>query len=180
MKYKNKQQEYWASPYDEPNSPIAYSKHNKRSEYLLSVLPLYVKNTESILEIGCNIGRNLNALFENGYTNLTGIDINAEALKQSKKVYPNLDVNLINQTIENWVSEKDKFDCIFSMAVMVHIPYESDWVFKKISKKAKKTLITIEDEKMLHGSTSQGTIKMYLQNTDGRRYFQKFLTAQMH
>lgn len=146
MEYKNKQQEYWASPYDEPNFPIAYSKHNKRSQYLLSVLPKYVKNNESILEIGCNIGRNLNALYNNGYTNLSGIDINTEALQKSKHVYPKLKANLFNKTVEEWVLENRKYDCIYTMAVMVHLPYESDWVFRRISKKAKKTLITIEDE----------------------------------
>jgi 2-polyprenyl-3-methyl-5-hydroxy-6-metoxy-1,4-benzoquinol methylase len=147
IKYKNKQQEYWANPFDEPNSPIAYSKHNKRSDYLLSVLPKYVKPQEIVLEIGCNIGRNLNALFTQGYTNLTGIDINEDALNKSQQVYPGLKAKLINTTVEDWSLEDDKYDCIYSMAVMIHLPYESDWIFEKISGKARKTLITIEDEK---------------------------------
>ena len=146
MEYKNKQQEYWADPYDEPNSPIEYSKHKRRSDYLLSVLPKYVKKKESILEIGCNIGRNLNALSEEGYLNLTGIDINTKALKQSKEVSPTLKAKLINNSIENWVEDKKKYDCVYTMAVMIHLPYESDWVFKEIAKKARRILITIEDE----------------------------------
>lgn len=146
MEYKNKQQEYWADPYDEHNSPIEYSKHTKRSEYLLSVLPRYVGKKESILEIGCNIGRNLNALSEAGYPNLTGIDINTKALKQSKKIYPHLKATLINNSMEDWVTDKKRYDCVYTMAVMIHLPYESDWVFKEIARKAKHTLITIEDE----------------------------------
>ena len=146
MEYKNKQQEYWADPDDEPNFPIEYSKHTRRSDYLLSVITKYIDKKETILEIGCNIGRNLNALYKEGYSGLTGIDINTKALKQSKQIYPNLKATLINDSIENWAKDKKRYDCVYTMAVMIHLPYESNWVFKEIAKKAKHALITIEDE----------------------------------
>lgn len=147
MKYINEQQKYWANPYDEQNYPIAYSKYTKRSEYLLSVFSKYIDNTSTILELGCNVGRNLNALLNAGYTKISGVDINKNALRECKRIYPKMNAQLINSTIEKWALGDDKYDCIFSMAVMIHIPYESDWIFKKISKRAKKFLITIEDEK---------------------------------
>lgn len=146
METRNKVQKYWQNPPDKENSPEAYAKHTERSDYLLSLMGKYVGKQDSILEIGCNVGRNLNALFNSGYKNLTGVEISKRAIEESRRQYPHLEVTLRNSSVEDWVKEKDEYDCIFSMAVMVHLPYESDWVLKEISKKTRKVLITIEDE----------------------------------
>ncbi|MCY1523743.1 hypothetical protein D9M68_586490 [compost metagenome] len=39
-----------------------------------------------------------------------------------------------------------RYDVIFSMAVMIHLPPESDWIFKEIARKAKKKIILFEGE----------------------------------
>ncbi|ABF71280.1 p028 [Rhizobium phage 16-3] len=41
---------------------------------------------------------------------------------------------------------KTRHDVIFTMAVLVHLPPESEWVFKEIAKKAKKKIIVFESE----------------------------------
>jgi len=146
MKRRDKVQRYWQNPSDKENSPEAYSRHTERSDYLLSLMSKYVGKQDSILEIGCNVGRNLNTLFNSGFKNLTGVEISKEAVEESRRQYPHLEVPLVNSSVEDWVEEGEEFDCIFSMAVMIHLPYESDWVLEEISKKARKVLITIEDE----------------------------------
>jgi 2-polyprenyl-3-methyl-5-hydroxy-6-metoxy-1,4-benzoquinol methylase len=146
MEYINEQQEYWANPNDKPNAPTEYAKHKERSDYLMSILPKYVDRQDSILEIGCNVGRNLNALWESGYKKLSGLDINSNALLESERQYPDMNAHLINNSIEKWVLGSKKYDCIFSMAVMIHLPKSSDFVFSLIQNRAVKTIVTVEDE----------------------------------
>jgi 2-polyprenyl-3-methyl-5-hydroxy-6-metoxy-1,4-benzoquinol methylase len=146
MKLKNKYQKYWSDPTDEANSPVAYSEHTERSDYLLPIIEKYVGKGDSILELGCNVGRNLNALGKAGYKKLSGVEISTKAVAECKKTYPDLEADIVNSSIEDWVKGEGEYDCIFSMAVMIHLPFESDWVFKRISDKARKVLITVEDE----------------------------------
>ena len=41
-----------------------------------------------ILDVGCNVGRHLNALHKLGYTNLYGIDVQREAFEHMERVFP--------------------------------------------------------------------------------------------
>jgi hypothetical protein len=43
--------------------------------------------------------------------------------------------------------QDDEYDCVFTMAVLEHLPYESDGVFREIVRAARYALITIEDER---------------------------------
>src|SRR4030042_417388 len=88
----------------------------------------------STLELGCNCGRNLKFLQDDGYTNLTGIDISQEAIDYSKKVYPELNAYLIVSPIEEIIDsfKLKSFDVVFTFAVLMHIHQHSAWVFNKI------------------------------------------------
>ena len=71
--------EYWKNP-DSQNNPIGYLEPIQRSEFLYERIKNVVKPDDSILELGCNVGRNLNYLWNNGYHELSGVDINKETL----------------------------------------------------------------------------------------------------
>ena len=147
---KKEPHDYWKKPFDVPNQPETYLKWTKRSEYLLKKFnELGVKKDIKILEIGCNVGRNLNYLFEHGYKNLTGIEINEHAVELMKENYPEMYKNSDIRVgeVEKELDKLGEFDLIFTMAVFMHIPYSSDFIFDKISKKA-KFILTIEDEHM--------------------------------
>jgi len=64
--------QYWKKPYDGYNLPQDYIGGNERSQFLVRLIRKYVKTNAYILEIGCNVGRNLNYLFNAGYTKLGG------------------------------------------------------------------------------------------------------------
>jgi len=151
----NKQQLYWSNPKDKPNKPESYVKAEliKRSAFLYSLLSPLVNKTNSILEIGCNAGRNLNYLLGKGYLNLAGIEINENALKLMNKVYPKINsknTEIFSSSIENTVPmiENKSVDVTFSLAVLMHLPYESNFIFKELARITKKYIIIIEDEKM--------------------------------
>jgi len=141
---------YWRNPPDAINKPSEYAKYTKRSVFLMSILPNYVNKEESILELGCNCGRNLNALYLSGYYDLSGVDINSNALKLTETIYPDLYsvAEFYNESIESWIKTNPlQYDCIFTMAVLEHIQKESEWIFVNIAHKARHCIITIEDER---------------------------------
>ena len=98
----------------------------KRSEFLVEVFKDYIDKDWSILEIGCGDGRNIKYLKEAGWKNVEGID------------------KLQGTSIED--IEPKEYDVIFTMSCLFLIPPESNWVFEKIAKMAKKYLITFEGE----------------------------------
>ncbi|GAA0453966.1 class I SAM-dependent methyltransferase [Alkalibacillus silvisoli] len=142
--------DFWKNP-SKGNQPSRYLKHTKRSKFLYEYVNKYVGKDAKILEPGCNVGRNLNYLYEKGYEQLTGVEINEEAVELLSKQYPNLaeKANIYLETIEERVKqfENDEFDLTFSMAVFEHLHPSSDWVFEEIARITKSFIITIEAEK---------------------------------
>ncbi|WP_188205526.1 class I SAM-dependent methyltransferase [Alkalibacillus aidingensis] len=141
--------EYWKKPGDN-NRPERYLRKLTRSEFLYNYIQKYVDQNARLLEPGCNIGRNLNFLFERGYQKVAGIEINEEAVQLLNKHFPDLgrEADIYEGTIEEVITnfKDDHFDLTFSMAVLEHIHPDSDWVFKEISRVTHSYLIIIEDE----------------------------------
>ena len=130
-------------------NPSNYLHGSERSEYLVSLVKQYIKSDASILELGCNVGRNLNHLWKSGYSNLSGVEINPDALKLMKRNFPDMQVITYEGSIEDRIKELGDYDLVFTMAVLEHIHSDSEGVFSEIARKAKKYLITIEGEKKI-------------------------------
>lgn len=147
-------QEYWRNPGDGINSPLEYLLDTPtlrlRNKSLISVFETHVSRTDRILELGCNAGRNLHALHDAGYYNLSAIEINADAIEVMQKFLPHIssDVDIQIGAIEDIIKNfrQNSFDIIFSMAVLVHLPDESMWILKEVAKKARKKIILFEHE----------------------------------
>lgn len=149
---KKELHEYWKHPTDAGNEPRAYLKGQKiLTDALLTVMECYGNKTDKILEIGCNVGRNLNSLYKEGFKNLNGIEINQEAIKIMRDYYPEMysASTIFESSVEDKIKEfqDDEFDVIFTMAVLMHIHKNSEWIFSEIVRITKKYLVIIEDEK---------------------------------
>ncbi len=142
--------EYWKSPWDGRNAPETYLEGQERSELLLRLVRQHTDTDASVLEIGCNVGRNLHRLFSAGFTNLTGIEISEDALRLLKATFPEMaqHIRTYNVAAEDVLPHMptDSFDLVFTMAVLEHIHSDSEWVFREIVRVTKQTLITVEDE----------------------------------
>jgi SAM-dependent methyltransferase len=124
--------------------------HNgKLTEYLVSLVKQYVKPDASIVELGCNAGRNLYQLWQAGYQNLSGVEINSGALNLMKQKFPDMNVKAYEGSIEDRIRALGEFDLVFTIAVLEHIHIDSEWVFEEIARKAKRYLITIEGEEKI-------------------------------
>lgn len=107
----------------------------------------YMDKDWSILELGCNTGKTLAYLKENGYNNVMGVEINRKAIELGMKTFPQLkDVEIICSPLEDVINILNDFDVIYASGVYMHLPYEYDWVFESISNHTRKLIVTCEDE----------------------------------
>lgn len=144
--------QYWSAPPDAGNKPESYlqKSENAKSEFLVSLVQRYVAPNASIMEIGCNAGRNLNFLFRAGFENLQAIEISERAIATFREAFPEVacHVSIRNYPVEQAIPgyEDNSVDLIFTMAVLEHIHNESSGVFSDMVRVARRWIITIEDE----------------------------------
>jgi len=84
----------------------------KRTENERLYLDQFINEKDRVLEIGCGLGDNLRRLKELGY-NVVGID-------KDPKVCDN--ILIFNKDYQELDQDKDKYDFIYSIHVMEHIP----------------------------------------------------------
>ena len=148
---------YWKDPEhftnfgdEDNNNPDTYIACPEKDKDLTDIVKKYCSETDKILEIGCNVGRNLDCLYRAGFTNLSGLDINKEALKLGIKTFPDTvgKIDLIHSSIEDlmWRPTGDTYDMIFTMGVLMHLHPTSMWVTTLFYQRTNKFLITAEDE----------------------------------
>ncbi|WP_058307192.1 class I SAM-dependent methyltransferase [Gracilibacillus massiliensis] len=138
--------EYW----DSNSYPETYRKEVERSIYLFSFIEKYIKSHHNIMEIGCNVGRNLEYLHQKGFNQLTGIELSHHAVQELKRNFPKLadEADIIQSPVENVIKHlaTDHYDLVFTMAVLEHIHPDSEWIFQEIARVTKSYLITFEAE----------------------------------
>ncbi|MBX0324424.1 class I SAM-dependent methyltransferase [Halomicroarcula sp. F13] len=133
-------------------SPTYYADigPNEVSETLVDVLSHYVSDDAAILEIGCGSGRHLAHLLDDGYEDLTGVDINADSFDVMAENYPRLAETGTFQTgaIEDVVEEfpDDAFDVVYTVETLQHIHPDDVWVFEEIARICGDLLVTAENE----------------------------------
>lgn len=142
---------YWENPGGE-NDPSLYVNGIEKTEFLINKIERYIDKNDSILELGCNIGRNLNGLWNKGFCWLWGVDINLEALNLCFDYYYTMASNsmIIQHTIHEFLINEanDFYNIIFTMAVLCHIhPDVENVVFDNMVRVCKKYILTIEDER---------------------------------
>jgi hypothetical protein len=157
-------QEYWQKP-DGINDPHKYLSGIARSKFLVDLLPGYVPKSASLLELSCNVRRNLNAAYQAGYRNLDGIEINPEAVEILKKTFlKGLPLPTSGSDASRTTSAPSSRDCIFTMAVLLYFHPSSDRIFAEMASRV-KTLILVEAGKMRAGVTFRASITRYLSDS---------------
>lgn len=132
-KFKTLQEKFWAEKFGNK-----YIKRNKESKNRLKTIGHALKknnlNILSALELGCNVGYNLDALktlFKK--SKLYGVEINKLAFNEANKKY-----NCYNESILDFKSKK-KYDLVFTAGVLIHQnPKYLKKIYKKIYQLSKK------------------------------------------
>jgi SAM-dependent methyltransferase len=153
---------YWKHP-EKKNQPEAYATQDAkiRCEAMALIVAKYADKDDRILEIGCNCGTTLNYLFNGGFRRLHGMDINKKAIALAKALYPAMakETYLVSSDIKDYVSawSDDTYNLIYTSAVLVHLPYEYDFIFAELVRLLKQGghLILKEDEGLSGGRKFQ-------------------------
>lgn len=114
MRFKTEQEDFWKKKFGDN-----YSKRNlKRNNRILAIGKELIANKvrlSSSIELGCNVGYNLDAL-KKIYPNIQtyGVEINKKAYLICKKKHPCSNTSLLQFTTKN------KFDLVFTCGVLIH------------------------------------------------------------
>jgi len=143
-------QDYWRSPPGKSNQPDAYVDYEAQSRSVYQLVQELGVATGPLLEIGPNVGRSLQTFFEGGWSDLTGIEINPEAVAKMAVLFPEMAARatILNMPVEEGIVTLPErhFELVFSKAVLLHIHPDSDWVFERMARVTRGTLIVIENE----------------------------------
>jgi len=146
----NELRTYWKHPWNSSNLPEGYLEGKERSLFLVELLKRYADSQSVILEVGCNVGRNLNYLFLAGFKKLVGVEISKDAIRLLKQSFPELAkyAKIYNMPVEEIITEFEDgaFDIVFTMAVLEHIHPDSEFIFSEMARITKRFLVSIEDE----------------------------------
>jgi len=156
-------------------SPTYYAHYgpDETSESVRALLERSVGTDASVLEVGCSAGRHLAELAEAGFTDLTGVDVNPEALEVLAENYPELSEmgTFHATTIEEFVEgvEDGAFDAIFSVETLQHIHPDADWVFEELARITSDRLITVENESGTDGGVNHvdDDVPLYYRDWNG-------------
>ncbi len=146
--------EYWRKPDDEFNRPELYASDDalERSAYLARLIQTHCPSVRSALEVGCNIGRNLNYLHSQLGLEVAALEISAHALELLKATYPGIaNIALYDGDAAVRIAEigNDRYDLVYSMAVLMHMhPDSPASLWEDIARVANTHVITIENESM--------------------------------
>ncbi len=133
-------------------SPDYYAHHgpDEKSEAVARRLDEAVGADASVLELGCSAGRHLAHLYANGYRDLHGIDVNAEAGPVLRQAYPALwragtfTFDAMQDVVTGY--EDGRFDAVYSVETLQHLPPDDDWVFAEVARVADELVVTLELE----------------------------------
>ena len=144
MNFKTEQEDFWAGDFGNN-----YTIRNQSEEiinsnlFLFSQIIKHAPDVKSIVELGCNIGLNLQALNKiNKQFKLCGYEINNLAAQQAR----NLNIaKIIEGTILDPLPIEYKYDISFTKAVLIHInPKELHNVYDNLYNLSKKYILVCE------------------------------------
>ena len=120
MTYKTKQENFWAGEFGND-----YIDRNKGERLINANVVLFgqilraAPHVKSVIELGCNIGLNLQALSRiNNNFELCGYEINKTAAKKATELKI---ANIFNDSILEEISSQKKYDVSFTKGVLIHI-----------------------------------------------------------
>jgi SAM-dependent methyltransferase len=144
-------QAFWSSRAGSSNAPVTYAtKPTEIVDFLNDFWSPEVSGGDSVLELGCNAGTNLNRLRELGLEDLRAIEINAGAIEELERVYPELAerAKIVNGSLEETLSgmPDNSVDVVFTMAVLIHLHPNSVDVFRQMVRVARRHVCVVELE----------------------------------
>ncbi len=152
LPFRKDQRQYWETRnIGDDHGPEKYLIEDNATYVLFEDLLKVLNENASFLEVGCNAGRNLNYLLNKGYTDLAGIEINEISIHKTlkghfPKLYEMGEFYVGNAAQEIRKIQNERYDVVFSIAVLEHIQPEDSTLFKDMVRVSKKYIAVITGE----------------------------------
>lgn len=105
---------------------------------------------DHVLDLGCNVGRDLNELWNAGYRNLTGVEIGVEPVRAMREVFPAMaaGARIVNKSMDEAIGEfKDgEFSMVYTHGSLISLDAGKQCVFDNMCRVTRRWIITVENE----------------------------------
>ncbi len=107
-----------------------------------------LEQRHKVLEIGSNCGRNLQRLFDKGFTNAFGVEISPEAVDYAWVAHPQIADRIMCSEAQPYLAMQRScsFDAIFTQGVLMHVPPTDDYLFEQMARVARYIISVNEVE----------------------------------
>lgn len=144
MNFNTEQEKFWAGDFGN-----AYIERNQSESLVASNMILFKRilestsNVKSIIELGCNIGLNLQALNKiNQDFELCGYEINSVAAQKARDLKVG---NVIDGTILEALPSYNQYDLSFTKVVLIHVnPEQLHKVYENLYNVSKRYIMVCE------------------------------------
>lgn len=164
MEKQSSLHDFWRQEAPHGNQPQAYLEPIHRSAALRELIA-DLPGDSRILEVGCNVGRNIAYLHDNGFPNVQGIEISPHAVKLLRESYPQLadcevHVGAAGDVLPGY--QDDSLDLVYTMAVMEHLhPDEAKPVFDAMVRVAANVLAIEPENRLTHRQYPHDVVKEF-------------------
>jgi len=97
-----------------------------------------IPKNSRILDIGCNYGSLIYNLYQKGYRNIYGIDINKDSIEKGKKEYSKIKDKIQTYNGKKIPFKNETFDVVLMFDVIEHIPNVQDFLKNEVYRALKK------------------------------------------
>lgn len=127
-----------------------YLELTESSRNLLAEIRARTTVDDRILDLGCNVGRELNHLWHQGYRNLTGVEIGEEPVRAMREVFPELaaGARILNESMADAVRdfEDGEFDLVYAHGSLISLSAREQFVYDEMCRITRRWIITHENE----------------------------------
>jgi SAM-dependent methyltransferase len=127
-----------------------YIELEEDSKVLLSEITSCAKPQDRVLDLGCNVGRELNHLWELGFRDLTGVEIGEAPVRAMKEVFPEMagGSRIINRSMTEAIVEfgDAEFDLVYAHGSLVSLSAREQFVFDEMVRVTRCLIVTLENE----------------------------------
>ena len=124
-----------------------FDELEEASKTLLAEVMLLAPNRDAaILDLGCNVGRHLNFLFEHGYRNLRGVDFSANAIGDMSRRYPGMHAasRITHASFQDYLAASpEPVDLIYTRGATVELVHPSFPLIKHLCATARHFVVMV-------------------------------------
>ncbi len=129
----------------------AFDKLGPASAALMDEIIAWMPNKDAaILDMGCNVGRHLNYLYQKGYKNLSGVDFSNQAIMDMRERYPDMyaDSQVAGAAFQVHLAtiNNNAFDIVYTRGATFELVHPSYPLIKNVCAIARSFVIMVISE----------------------------------